>query len=62
MILTIIYVLFCYGFAWAFDDGKKWDFWDYVILFFSPVIVPISIGKTIGRLMFEILKLEEEEE
>ena len=61
MILTIIYVMFCCGYALGHDDGKKWDFWDWMILLFSPVITPISIGKAIGKIMFEILKLEEKE-
>lgn len=51
MLLIIIYTLFCYGFALGNDDGKKWDFWDWVILFFSPVITPISIGRIIAEII-----------
>lgn len=59
MLLIIIYTLFCYGFASVNDDGEKWDFRDWVILFLAPVTTPISIGKMFGEIVNEVLKEDE---
>lgn len=59
MILTIIYALLCYGFTMGVDDEKKWGFLDWVILIFSPVIAPFILGRMIGKVVYEISKLNE---
>ncbi len=49
MIALYLYLIFCYGFLSGLDDGEKWTWQDYLLLLFSPVIVPVVIGVWLGE-------------
>lgn len=43
-IFTYSYLAFCYSFMIALDDGKKWKWYDYLILLVAPIIAPVLLG------------------